>query len=60
LNTEGFHLAVCRTPDGLAWCIEVANRRAARVQLGKRRYETEHEAKEAALDALLWAKEHLA
>jgi hypothetical protein len=61
LNTEGFNLTVFETsraaPD--RWGLKVTHRQSGREQFGKRRYGSEDAAKRAALDALIWAKEHL-
>lgn len=60
LNTEGFNISVFRSKDGSrGWGISVSNRANGRPQFSRRKYHTEEQAKAAALDALLWAKEHL-
>ncbi len=57
LNTEGFNLTVFR--QGNYWSYRVANTSNAKeVGYSRRRYQTEGAAKQATLDALLWAKEH--
>lgn len=57
LNTEGFHLTVW--PQRGVWQIRVG-RHGRDPRYGKKRYPTIDAAKRAGLDALLWAKEHLA
>ncbi len=57
LNTEGFHVAVF--PSSGAWMVRVVNRATEEQQRGRRRYATAGAAMDGALDALLWAKEHL-
>lgn len=61
LNTEGFNLTVFQTADrrGRFWGLRVTHRNSGTSQLGRRRYASEADAKKAALDALIWAKEHL-
>lgn len=61
LNTEGFNLTVFPAAGsrGLYWMLLVTHRESGASQFGRRRYESEEEAKKAALDALIWAKEHL-
>jgi hypothetical protein len=61
LNTEGFNLTVFKQSDkeGQFWGLKVTNRTTGHEQYGKRRYPSEEAAKRAALDALLWAKDHL-
>jgi hypothetical protein len=61
LNTEGYNLTVFEIPSGMPhrWGLRVTNRESQRTQLGRRRYDSEEGAKRAALDALIWAKEHL-
>jgi hypothetical protein len=62
LNTEGFNLAVFKRldPTGEHWALKVTHRESGQSQFGKRRYFSEEAAKSAALDALIWAKDHLA
>lgn len=62
LNTEGFNLTVFRLPDAAEqlWALKVTHRNSERTQFGKRRYKSADAAKRAALDALIWAKDHLA
>lgn len=62
LNTEGFNLTVFEKSDatGKYWALKITHRESDRTQFGKRRYPSENAAKRASLDALLWAKEHLA
>lgn len=57
LNTEGFNL--CAFPQSDRWKLIVTNRTTGAVQFGHRSYPTFWEAKQAALDALLWAKGRL-
>jgi hypothetical protein len=57
LNTEGYNLVVVSTPSG--WRITVENRKTGRRQVGRKLFQTEAAAKEAALTALLWAKQHI-
>lgn len=57
LNTEGFNLVIYDRDDGFV--ISVARRGSAKRQTGKQIYQTQTEAKAAALNALLWAKSHL-
>ena len=60
LNTEGFNISVYRSKDGSrSWGISVSNRTTGQSQFSRRKYQSEEQAKAAALDALLWAKEHL-
>lgn len=61
LNTEGFNLTVFKTSDRRRnfWGLQVTNRQTGKKQTGHHRYMSEDEAKNAALTALLWAKEHL-
>lgn len=62
LNTEGFNITVFKSTDLKAphWALKVTHRETDRSQFGKRKYGSQDEAKRAALDALLWAKGHLA
>jgi hypothetical protein len=60
LNTEGFNLQVYHasgSPSG--WRIAVVNRVTSRRQEGRKIYASPEDAKRAALDALLWAKDRL-
>lgn len=61
LNTEGYNLTVFqdRDDDGVFYGLRVANRDSGRSQQGHGRYQSEDDAKRAALDALLWAKDNL-
>jgi hypothetical protein len=58
LNTHGFNVVVFETADK-RWGLRVTHRASGRGQFGRRRYETEARAKHAALDALIWAEQHL-
>jgi hypothetical protein len=62
LNTEGYNLTVFEISGAMPqrWGLRVTNRESQRTQLGRRRYDSEEAAKRAALDALIWAKDHLA
>jgi hypothetical protein len=62
INTQGFNLTVFPLTDdkGRSWGLRVTYRESGMSQMGRRRYPSEEAAKKAALDALLWAKEHLA
>jgi hypothetical protein len=62
LNTEGFNLTIFRRADaaGRPWGVRVANRQSGKERLGARRHDSLDAAKRAALDALFWAKDHLA
>lgn len=60
LNTEGFNLQVFQVsgkPSG--WRIAVVNWGTSHRQEGRKIYTSSEDAKRAALDALLWAKDHL-
>lgn len=57
LNTEGFNLTVFQR--GAVWTVSVTNRVNSSSRIGVRTYESIEVAKAAALNALLWAKEHL-
>jgi hypothetical protein len=61
LNSDGFNLTVFSAPTlaGREWRLRVVHRESGSEQAWKRRYVSEAAAKYAALDALLWAKEHL-
>ncbi len=61
LNTEGFNLTIFPATGsrGLYWMLLVTHRESGASQFGRRRYRSEEEAKKAALDALIWTKEHL-
>lgn len=61
LNTEGFNLTVFPISDhkGKSWGLRVIRRATGASQLGRRRYASEADVKRAALDALIWAKDHL-
>jgi hypothetical protein len=61
LNTEGFNVIVFakRDASSLYWSFKVENRQTSQAQFSRRRYLTENAAKNATLDALIWAKEHL-
>lgn len=57
LNSEGFNLTVFSR--GSRWTVSVANRANGNSRIGVKTYESMETAKAAALNALLWAKEHL-
>ena len=57
INTEGFNLTV--HPQARGWSVRVVNRESGAAQSGRKIYPTQDAAKLAALNALLWAKEHL-
>lgn len=57
INTEGFNLTIYS--HGRGWGVRVVNRESGAAQSGRKVYPTESEAKAAALNALLWAKDHL-
>jgi len=61
LNTEGYNIAVFgRSFRGTPyWSFRVENRQTGRAQFSRRRYPTENAAKNATLDALIWAKQFL-
>lgn len=60
LNTDGFNLQIfpVNHPSG-SWQIAVVNRQSQHRQPGKKVYATLEEAKRAAFDALIWAKDRL-
>ena len=57
LNAEGYNLVLSHTVRG--WQVIVKNRETERQQAGHKFYQTDGAAKDAALMALLWAKENL-
>jgi hypothetical protein len=57
LNTEGFNLTIF--PYGAYWTVSVRNRANGKSRIGVKAHENKDAAKAAALNALLWAKEHL-
>ena len=57
INTDGFNLTVYR--EGAGWSVRVLRRASGAVQVGRKAYSTENDAKLAAFNALLWAKDHL-
>lgn len=57
LNTEGYHL--CLDQIGSKWRVSVQHRQTRAWKHGKNYYPTIEAAKQASLDALLWAKGHL-
>jgi hypothetical protein len=61
LNSEGFNIVVFGKHDarGAYWSFKVENRQTGRDQFSRRRYLTEAAAKNATLDALIWAKQYL-
>lgn len=61
LNTEGFNLTIFPVSDrkGLGWSVRVTNRGTGANQLGRGRYSSIADAKNRALDALIWAKDNL-
>jgi hypothetical protein len=61
LNTEGFNIIVFGTRDtaSRSWGFKVENRATGQGQFSRRRYLTEEAAKNATLDALIWAKQYL-
>jgi hypothetical protein len=60
LNVEGFNLTIFQNSDvaGHHWGLKITHRASGRAQYGRRRYQSEDAAKHAALDAVIWAKEH--
>lgn len=61
LNTEGYNLTIFsgRDDEGAFYSLRVTNRVSGQSQQGNSRYQSEDEAKRAALDALFWAKDNL-
>jgi hypothetical protein len=61
LNAEGFNLTIFKVEEtnNRQWVVKVTHRDSGLTQLGRRRYPSEDAAKSAALDALLWARQHL-
>jgi len=61
LNVEGFNLTIFSIPNAAErrWGIRVIHRESGREQFGRRNYQSLETAKDAAFDALIWAKEHL-
>ena len=60
LNTDGFNLQIFPINQALAgWKIAVVNRQSQHRQQGKKVYATLEDAKHAAFDALIWAKDKL-
>ena len=61
LNTEGFNITVFGKGVGAGRFLsfKVENRETEQFQFSRRRYSTEEAAKNATLDALIWAKEYL-
>jgi len=61
LNTEGYNLVIFAKVErrGKRWRIRVAKRGTNLFKFGKKSYISVEEAKSAALDALIWAKQHL-
>jgi hypothetical protein len=57
INTEGFNLTVFAKDGGFG--IVVANRQTGASRAGRKTFPDEVAAKAAALNALVWAKEHL-
>lgn len=57
LNVEGFNLVLTHSDRG--WRVIVSNRSSGASQTGRIQYDLEADAKQAALTALLWAKDHL-
>lgn len=62
INTEGFNLTIFQQSDrkGNYWGLRVTHRASGATRFGHRRYPLMEDAKRAALDALLWAKDNLA
>jgi hypothetical protein len=60
LNTDGFNIIVFGRGNGGSryWSFKVENRANGRGQFSRRRYLTQETAKNATLDALVWAKEN--
>lgn len=60
LNTDGFNIQVYRVSgNSRAWMIAVVNRASLNRRQGRKSYQSGDDAKRAAFDALLWAKDHL-
>jgi hypothetical protein len=61
LNTEGFNLTLFEISSAAPprWGLKVTHRQSGRTQFSRRQYDSEQSAKRAALNALIWAKEHL-
>lgn len=57
INSEGFNLTVYHSTDG--YRVSVSRRGTTKRQAGRKWYSSEHDAKAAALGALIWAKSHL-
>lgn len=57
INTDGFNLTVYRA--GAGWTVRVQRRASGAAQIGRKSYSTESDAKLAAFNALLWAKDHI-
>jgi hypothetical protein len=57
INTDGFNITIFRQRGG--WSVRIKNRRTGDKQLGKKTFPTIEQAKLRALDALIWAKNHL-
>jgi hypothetical protein len=57
LNAEGYLLTLTRASH--SWKVIVENRETRQKQVGHKHFKTETEAKDAALIALIWAKDHL-
>lgn len=57
INVEGFNLTVSR--NDLGWGVRVLKRTSGAAQDGKKIYSTDNDARLAAFNALLWAKDHL-
>jgi hypothetical protein len=61
INAEGFNVTVfpvCER-DEQRWRLRVSNRKTGASQLGRHLYNSENDAMDAGLDALLWAKRNL-
>jgi hypothetical protein len=60
LNTDGFNLQIFPVNHASGnWKVAVVNRQSQHRQQGKKVYGTLEEAKRAAFDALIWAKDRL-
>lgn len=57
INTEGFNLTIFRKEGGFG--VVVSNRQTGAARSGRQTFPDEGAAKIAALNALVWAKEHL-